>query len=484
MTVPKAYSTEQDGGLGMRAALSGLPMAVVGQAVAGDINTPISYTRGKDIIAAHTDGRAVQAAAYACEHFGKRIVFVRCATSVAHAYSALDDADFAGTSAVTLDVAPEPNEDYDVIIEFPAGGTIAAPGITYKYSLDGGRTYSPVLALGTANTIILPDTGGVNVDFAAGTVVAGDILRFTATAETFNAADLTAALTALGDTSLPWEFFQVCGDLDATTLASATSALNTMHTAGKHHWGIGHFRMPTAGESEATYLAAWNTAFSAAADSDMSVSAGAVKMSSSVKRNVPRKPPSVPVAALVASLSEEISAAEIDQGRLPNVTLRDSNGNVEVGFHDEAVNPGLDDARALTVRTHDGETGVYCNLPRMLSAAGSDFDLIMKRRVMNLARTICDRFMRRRLQKVLKVNPSTSFVAEAELLAIETSLNALLARELKAKPKVSDVRVVLSLDDDILVTKKLTGQLRLVPLGYPEEIEIEASWALTLPAAA
>lgn len=482
MTLPRARTTELDGGMGIRPPSSGMPMAVLGQCAAGDANVPASYGRDKDVAADFVAGRAAEAGAYGLQQYGlASVLMVRTETTgVAFDYGTVDLDDFDGTSVVTFDEAVEPLDDWDVVVKFPTGGTIGVDGIQLQWSLDAGRSYSPLTNLGTAAFFVIPGSGGVKLEFAAGTVIAGDIVRCSMVASTWDDTELGAALDALALSALPWEFVQICGALDSSSATVVSAWLTALHAAGKHKWAFGHFRYPTAGESEAAYAAAFNAEFSAIGASSLVVAAGAKKVLSAITRRTYRRPPSHAVSALAASVSEEIDLAQIEGGRLNGVTLRDARGNPEAGFHDEAAYPGLDDLRALTLRTWDDETGVYVGNPRLLSAAGSDYDFLQKRRLMNLARTYVNWYFRRRLSKPLLVNKKTGFVAERELLSMESAVNKGLERLLTAKPKVSSVRVVLSRSDAVLLPPyPLTGSLRMVGLAYPKDINVEAGWALT-----
>jgi hypothetical protein len=314
------------------------------------------------------------------------------------------------------------------------------------------------------------------VQFAAGTVEDDDELSFSATAPTWDADALDDAITALRESSHLWEFFQIAGAIDSAAFDVAAAQLAAMHAAGLHHWAMGGFRLPAAGETEEDYLSAFVAAFGASADTSTVVCAGGVKVLSSLARRRYRRPLTAVAAALASSLSEELDLAAIDTGRLPVTQIRDANGNPDE--HDESIRPGLDDARALTARTWVGETGVYINNPRILSPLGSDFDFLQKRRVMNLGRGIINAFMRRRLSKPLRVGKN-GFVRESELVSIEAAVNQLLAKALLAKPKASSARLVLSRTDAILAPPyPLTGRFRMQPLAYPKEIDIEVGWTV------
>lgn len=484
MSVPFAITSEIDGALGALPPSSGLPLAVVGQCSAGTKNEPASFTRVSSIVSSFTSGRAAELAAYAVERFGVGVLLCRSETTTAKAVSAVDNAAVAGTSDVSVDGASDPTDDFEGRVEVVTGGTIGVAGIVLKISVDGGQSYSPNFALGTANTYAIPGTG-VTIDFSAGTLVAGDVATFTASAKAADDGDIADALDALGASAVDWSLAVIADPVNAAGLDAIDAFVTAEHAAGRHRVVLCSFRLPNSGESEAAYLTAFSTFL--VTSSGRMVGAGACRVASSITRGrLYRRPPMHAIAPLAAKCSDEVDLAALDgkyggdQGHLPGVSIRDLNGNPVAGYHDEALNPGLDEAGACVLRTWPGRSGVYVNNPRLSSAPGSDFDFLQKRRVMNDARTIVDRYMARRLSKPLLVNPKTGFVRESELLSIEAECNALLASRLLSKPKASAARVVLSRDDSVLVPPyPLTGKLRIVPLGYPKEITIEAGWTAT-----
>lgn len=468
MTLPAVTITELDGALGILPPSAGRLFALVGVSSSGPLNTPATYARIKDLVADLGVGPLVEAAAHSIEKYGRPVVVVRTGQTNAGDYGAIDDAGVTGTSVVTA-AATEPLDDYEVIFQVVSGGTIGVAGITLRYSLDGGRTFSPVTALGTADSFAISGTG-VEVDFAAGTLVAADAFSFRTTAPRWDLTELADGLEALKNTAAAWELVQVVGDCDGDALDAIDLKITGMAQVGKYHAFIASFRMPDEGESEASYLSAFAGEFGSKATVHGAVCAGASRFPSSVSGRRFRRPVAFTYAAREASVSEEVNVADINLGTLPG-SIRDRLGNPEE--HDEAVNPGLDDARAVTLRTWDGVAGVYVTRPRLLSPEGSDFHLLPHRRVLNLAAAALRGYFLRRLNKPVRVDKVSGFILEEDAREIESGANAALRSVLLAKPKASASQFVLSRTDNLLSTKTLTGQARVTPLAYPEFIELD-----------
>ena len=96
--------------------------------------------------------------------------------------------------------------------------------------------------------------------------------------------------------------------------------------------------------------------------------------------------------------------------------------------------------------------------------------------MLNLTELVLRNYFVRRLNRPIRVNPITGFILEADALEIEGGALAIMRSSLLAAPKASDVQFVLSRTDNILSTKTLTATARVIPLAYPEFINIEVGF--------
>lgn len=481
MTQPNVTITELDGALGVLPPTSGALFAIVGPCSSGPVNTPAAFARIKDIQANFTNGPAVEAAAHYIEQYGRPVLFMRAQADVAAVIGSVDVTGVAGTSVVTA--TGTPTDDVELVVKILAGGTIGTAGITYQVSADGGRNFGPITALGTANTLVTPDNLGVTFHMAAGTLLAADTWNVVVSSATWNSSNIQAALAALQASQQFWELVEIVGPISASTVVDIDAAVAGMATAGKYKAWVGNTRIPAVGETESAYATAL-AGFAADQSKYGSLYSGGCKLRSSVSGRHYRRPPSFAAGALEASVSHEIDIADVNLGALPGVTIRDINGNPDE--HDESVNPGLDDLRFAVLRTWDGFGGVYVNRPRLFSAAGSDFQLMPHRKVMNITHDALRVYFIRRLNKPVLVSKTTGFILESEASEIEKGALAVMRATLLAKPKASAVQFVLSRTDNLLSDKTLTGQARVVPLAYPEFVSLDLGFfnpALQLVAA-
>jgi len=475
MTIPSVNVTERDNALGVLPPISGLPMAIVGVSSTGTAATPVLYARTTDVKADFGVGPLVEAACHAIERYGRPVLICKATSSTAGSYGTVGTSGVTGTSVVTADAVMLPYDDYDVKVVIVTGGTRGTAGITYKYSLDGGVSYSATQSLGTDTALTIAE-GNVKFPLATGTLVAGDYWTCRTVAPAWNATDLGTALDALKVSTVSWSLCEIVGNIDATALSAIETKFAAMFTAGKPRAYIGHCRMPSASETEATYLTAMQTIFSSLSASYGALCYGACKMTSSVVSGRRyRRPISYVVAARQSSLSDEQNVADINLGALTGITIRDSYGNVDQ--HDEAVNPGGDDLRMITLRTYDEVQGVYVTRPRMFTAEGSDFQLLPHRLVMNIAERVLRAFFVRRLNAPIQVSRTTGYILESTAKEIEAGANAALRSALGSKPMASGWSVTISRTDNILSTRTMTVTARIIPLAYPETINLEIGFS-------
>lgn len=468
MSLPRVTQNELDGALGVLPPSSGDLLAVLGVSSSGPVGLPATYGRVPQLVADFGTGPLVEAAARHIETTGNPVVVVRTGQTTVATMGTIDDDGVAGTSAVTATSGAAPLDDYEVVVEIVNGGTRGTTGITYRTSLDGGRTWSPITALGTGIVLAIPGSG-VSFDLAAGTLVAGDTWSCRTTAAAPNATELGAAIDALRVTAVRWGLLHIATPIDATLFDAVETAFAALAPAGKFRAWVASVRTPNVGETEAQYLAAMSTAFASKSTRFGELCAGAAKVTSSVSRRTFRRPVSFVVASREAAVAEHINIADLNLGALVGVSIRDANGNPDE--HDESINPGLDDARFTTLRTWEGRSGVFVTRPRIFSSEGSDFDIMPKRRVMNLARRATRSYLELRLNQPIQVDRETGFILEEEALEIEAGGRAALAAVLSGAPKASAWSFVVSRTDNLLSTKTLTATTRVVPLAYVEFIE-------------
>lgn len=386
--------------------------------------------------------------------------------------------DFEGSSTPTIGVATA-NDDYEPFLTFPTGGTIGVAGITLQWSLDGGRTLSPVTALGTADEFTFPNSGGLRVDFDAGTIEADDSLVFTTTQPLFSAAELTAAMDALAASNIAWDGAIICGSLLGATFDALDAAFSAMAVDGNEHWGIAHAPIPLPDETVAAYKTRIDAIFSSRSTTWFALTAGATKTTSDGRQY--RRPFALAVGAYESSVKAHKNLAAIEEGPVGGVAIRDENGNPDE--YDETLNGVLDGSRYYVARTWKRRAGTFVNRPRIFGGPTDDVQLVPQRRVLNIFNSVINSYLETRLSKGIQANPKTGFILEAEAREIEKGAVKAARAELMADPMVSGLSFTLSRTDPLIgqASPTVHGSGRIVGLIYPERFDITTGFAATVP---
>jgi len=475
MTQPNVTITELDGALG-NLATGGL-LALIGVSSSGPLNMPATFARIADVQTNFGAGPLVEAAARAIDLYGQPVCVVRADTGTPASLSAVDVTGVTGTSVVTVDASVLPYDSYQVVVNVITGGTVAAAGIEVTYSLDGGINTSQPQALATDDFLLIADAN-IKVMFGTGTLIAGDVVTFSSFAGKPDTATYSAAIDALGQSQVSWRVCSILGAVTPAAAATIDQKFVGLQAKHKPRYFCANTALPdfVTGQSEAAYLSMLSAAFADYATKFGTVCAGAVQLPSSVSGRQYKSPVNYAAAPLIASVDEDVDVADVNIGNIPGARLSDNNGNPLAGCHDESLNPGLDDARFLTLRTWVGLQGVYVNRPRIMSAQGSDFYLVPHRLVMNLGEDALYQYLIRRCNQGVPVNKKTGYILESVALEIEAGGTAAMSSVLLAKPKASDCTFKLSRFDNVLATKTLTGEARILPFGYVEAFKINIGY--------
>jgi len=308
----------------------------------------------------------------------------------------------AGTSVVTVTGAAY--DTYYVKVVFLTGGTIGVAGITFQVSLDAGRSIlngsSPILSLGTANTYLIPGTN-VTLNFAAGTILAGQIESFSTTEPYWNTAGVQAALNAFQ--ASPYALggvgsIHIVGSPGFAT-ATATSAatiqgyMNTLANGYvfERAWMTARDASPPSlysgtGETEATWMTSIGNDYQSTTAVRMNAGAGYYNFPTVFPNpsawGAPRYRRPFLWAAMVrqTKVSPKRHLGRVKDGPLSPLIVVDAVNDPTDGFvyHDERVTPGLDylvagtgTNRFLTAMSR--RAGVFVSNPLSLAPIGSDY---------------------------------------------------------------------------------------------------------------
>lgn len=150
MTTGDVQLTILDGGSVVVPGLS--IQVVIGTSSTGTAAQVVATQNPQTLITTFGYGPLVEAGALSALA-GATVLAIKATSNTAGAAAAVT---FTGTGTSVITATGAANDSYLVQFLVVTGGTIASAGITFQLSLDAGRTFGPTLALGTANTYVIP----------------------------------------------------------------------------------------------------------------------------------------------------------------------------------------------------------------------------------------------------------------------------------------------------------------------------------------
>jgi len=460
MPIPGQTLTINENGAGSVEPATNIPLHA-GYSSLGAPNVMKTYSSIPALIAEQGQGPAVEAAAFDLANTGGPIRFMKTATSVAGALSAVTASGGGPTVSVATSPANTPFDDYQAIIAIVTGGVLGAG--KFKYSLDNGVTYSEVQTIPAGGTYAIANTN-ITVTFASGTYVANETYSFTTTAPMWNSTDLGNLFTAItADTTTVWDYIvlsgrQATGSAAATLAAALQTQLTTLANAFRYKRGM----MDGGDEATSSIL----TAFASTVANRVLVSYRSCVLPTAK----PFPGWGTPKVRLLTAFAQKAHAA-LPSTDLARVRSGPIPGCISIE-HNEQLTEVMDAAKISTARTIPNLQGFFLTNGNLKSAAGSDFKYWQHGRLMDIA---CAAVYLRQafwLSAGIRTNANgTIFEADAAAIELDVSsyLDALLTQPKNAEGKqghVSAFQYVINRQTNFQSTGILLSDLAIQPLGY------------------
>lgn len=368
----------------------------------------------------------------------------------------------SGPAASNVTHVSSPLDAYDVRMTVTTTG--AAGAGVFKYSVDGGNNTSGEILIPSGGRYAIPDTGVVLI--FSGTFTALDVYSFTTTTASFGNSDVQTAITTLLGRAEEWRFIHIVGmGANVAAAASLGSAVDTLMTTAetqfRYVWTI--VEVPTngspGGSTEAdSAVAAGVAAFTSAR---VMFCAGDVQHQSVLTGRLIRRNLAVACSARIASKPLSVSPAEVGDPAEPLPRVKSL-------YRDEAATPALDAARMTTATSIIGETGYFITRGRMMAAAGSDFESVMNRSVVDEGCRLGRKALIVYLNSKVRVDKKTGFIDERDAVKVERTVRQKIVAGLGSD--AVDVIVTVSRTEPILSTKRMPVDIGIIPFGYAEFI--------------
>lgn len=463
--------------------------AIVGTCSAGTANQPLAFRNVNSLIATFGYGPAVEAAGMVIAA-GGTVIFVKATTTTTGAQTAVT-ASAAGTSVVT--VTGNAFDTYQVRLRYVTGGTIGVTGITFQISLDAGRNYGPTLALGTANTYALPQTG-LTLNFAAGTALANGTQTFSTTEPLWAIGGVTSALAALQVSSFAtsgWGSLLIVGAMTGANAATVQTNLNTMAAAYVYTRALVNARdaaIPTtwggAGETESAWTTAVLADYASTSATRIAAQVGHYNMPSTIPNPAAgtpryRRPASFAVAARQVQIPPQRHSGRVKDGALANIVI-DSTTDPTDGFvyHDERNNPNFDGARFTSITSRIGLPGFYVKNPQLMSPLGSVFTFLYYGNVMDVACTVANQIGQRDINSDVRLNDNGT-IFENEAKVIESNMSNAIRDNLVAVQMLSNATVVVDRFANVRNTSIVPIAITLFVRGYILQESVQIAFGAT-----
>lgn len=413
-------------------------------------------------------------------------------TGVAQRATATTPATGTSVATITLDGTNGSFDDYNVKVLWTKSGTIGATGILFKVSLDAGRTYGPTIALGTATSYVIPNTG-ITVALAAGTVALNESVSLSTSGPVWAEAGILACFNAFQASpyaAVGIGSIHIVGVSTASNAATFQTYMNTLATGfiynramisardalRPHAWG-------GVGETESTWMTSVNADFASTSAKRMLSGAGYYNMPSAFPNaaaGAPRYRRSLTWAQACRQIAvpAQRHSGRVRDGALANIVI-DSVNDPNDGFiyHDERINPGFDilqggAGRMCSARTRVGLPGFYIVNPLLLSPLGSDFTIWPLGAVMDVACAIIHQVGQNDINADVRLNPNGTLY-ENEALRIERNLLTALNTQMTATAMISSATVTVDRSNNVQTTSKVKISVTIYARGYILEEDIE-----------
>jgi len=457
--LPGVYPEIQDGGLGIVAPSGEGQRVVVGVSSQGPLNQVVGLSDLSRVPALLGTGPLARAVADQLAYGGGQVYAVRAQADIAGSVSA----DSGNPSSPAVTVTGSPLDAYEIVVRIVRGGAVGTA--TFVYSLDGGDTES--LETTTAASVPLPGTG-LDLNFAAGTYTAGATYRFTATAPRASVSSVQQAVREALNAPILYEYIQIAQPTDAAMWA----ALDALALEAENNYRYIFFLTETVppGQDVDAWVNARLLEKAGFSSKRVMIVAAWGEVVDTLTGRLEVQSLAARIGARISRHKPHISPAWVQLGPLSGVVAVAPFVQTDFGrksLFNNAHALALDTAGFTTVYRLIGRDGVFVVEGRMAAPATSDYKTVQNRRVMDKAVTQ----VRQALLDFVQwhVDPTDLNASLASLIArANTPL-----RVMQAAGEIARGRVVIPPGQDILATSRLRLQVRIVPLGYLREIELD-----------
>ncbi|MBT9485838.1 MAG: hypothetical protein IV100_12595 [Myxococcales bacterium] len=390
------------------------------------------------------------------------------------------------TGEGTVGFTGNPNDDYDIVLEFVLGGEVGVA--TFRWSLDSGNTWSDELATAASVTLTGTNLAATFVDGvpAEDSFVAGDEVRLYPKGPAATSTEFNTAIDKFRDQA--WNLdgqgphlILVAGTTGDTVWQACGTKATAFHAAHRYVAFICTARGPTSAETTSEWVEALLAAKTASSDY-VGIVAGRIELADFIGYRRECNAAGNYMGRLVQiPASESPARTKADRafvGPIAGATaLRPALAGVgasPIPNISDAEIKALSDAGYLTTRTFFGLRGVYYTDGRMSSSPSSDLAEIDR------VRPALEALHAARVATIQELNGDAS---PAGLRQIEATAQGALNR-LVARGRVAGAQVTVDIAQNVVDQGFVGVDIALQFTPKAKWIQLTARWARVLPVAA
>jgi hypothetical protein len=463
MALPDVTNTILDGAMGVQGASATGIFAAVG--VAAIPSGGIKIFSDKDQVEAAIGDGPLRDLIVSALSIAKTTVYAVALEGTSPGTKSEVTPGSGNTGAGTVTVSGDPRNEYDITVEILSTGVLNEA--TFRVVIDGLPGKQITMPAGNGQYEI-PNTG-ITLAFAPGEgqFKEGDTFGFSTTAPTATNGEVLEAIGKILDAKLAIEWIAVAGISASPLWAALATQAEGAAEKFQYLFFIAQARYLNGNET----LDGWVTAMSGTergtvGSTRLQVCAGWIEEADSNGQ--------VDVRGLIGAYCGKLAQRNVQQG--PDA-VRFGGISSATALKPDGINDGhietLKNAGYVTARTFSGKNGIYITSGQMMSEAGSDYNLVERRRVMDKACRLI------REAQLNYVNDDVAVGADGSPEGIEM----LIAQSknpldiMKSDKEISDGYIVVPEGQNILSTNRLKMKVRIVPRGKLAYIENEIAYS-------
>jgi hypothetical protein len=462
MALPDVKTTILDGGMGVAGASAMGIFAAVGVASIPSKGI-ISFVDAGDVEAKIGDGPLRDLIVSTLSLAKTTVYAIALEGSVAGTLSAVT-ATAGNTGNGKITVSGSPRNEYDISVEIISSGGLNEG--TFRITIDGAA----------GKVITIPDNGqyeiagtGISLRFDSnsGDFEAGDTFSFSADAPQATNGEVLEAIDKILDAKLLIEWIAIAGVSSAPLWAALATKAEGAESVFQYLFFVAQARYMNKGETLDEYIMKLAGAERGVTSSTrLQVCAGWIEEADANGQ--------VDVRGIIGTYCGKLASLDVHQG--PDA-VKAGSISAATAIKPDGINDGhietLKNKGYVTVRKIIGMTGIYITSGQLMSEAGSDYDLVERRRVMD---KIC-RDIRVAQLPFLNDNVSVGADGSPEGLEMFIAQGEAPIKTMITNKQISSGFISIPKGQNILSTKTLRTKIRIVPLGKMSYIENEIAYS-------